>query len=417
MKGKDFDYCEIEFNDMKIHILKIRWDKLTQENKDAIMDFDTYRYDIGKGNGVRVEDIRILIRFGIDITKPFSSVTKDDVNRWFRKLRVKRNTKIHYGRSLSKFYRWQLKLPKNKTPKILEDINQIKPEDTTKKASEMITEEEFQKLLEFYREPGEKALIALLFDSSCRRGEIAGAKIKDLYEIGGQFYISVEGKTGIRSVPLTFSVIYLLDWINIYHPFKDKKDAPLFIARSNRLKFKPYQQRGISADAIWRIVKKGEKFLDKHLHPHLFRHSRLTILGQEGLVESVMRDYAGWTKTSHMPSVYVHPNKEAMVNKIREIDGLPPLEKTNKRTSLLKPIICPRCGAENINTSSYCKQCYLPLKLKVSMHELKIIEMIRSLDSGEISQLYPKWLEEKDINLPAKSELEIFKILAKSQSL
>ncbi len=103
-------------------------------------------------------------------------------------------------------------------------------------------------------------MIAVLYDSSCRLGEIAGLKRKDVECINGQWTICVDGKTGVRNVPLMSSPLYLEEWYDKYHPYKNP-NAPLWISRSPRLRNRPIEQQALSHNAIWKIVKNGENYI------------------------------------------------------------------------------------------------------------------------------------------------------------
>jgi integrase/recombinase XerD len=58
---------------------------------------------------------------------------------------------------------------------------------------------------------------------------------------------------------------------------------------------------GSSSSAPAKIAK-----LPKELHPHLFRHTAATERARLGWNEAQMRAYFGWSKSTDMPSRYVH---------------------------------------------------------------------------------------------------------------
>lgn len=364
----------VQFNGMSVGLVKTEWEKVILANQQTIIDFDGHSKDLELEPPTRTNDIKTLIRFAKTINKPFKKLLQEDINGYIRSLNCSKNTKVYYLRTLGKFLRW-LKLDI--------DLPIIKGDVKRKKATELISEEEVQKLIEYYREPGEKALIAVLYDSACRIGEIATLKRRDVKCENGQWIISVDGKTGVRDIPLMFSQTYLQPWFDKYHPQKTK-DAPLWISRSSQLKNKT--DKTLSRNAIWRIVKSGEKVLGKRIHPHLFRHSRLTELALKGMPEFLLRKYAGWTDTSTMVATYLHASQKELTDKLKEITDPDYIPSTPKK-SLLMPKVCPRCHAENNTNAQFCEQCYLPLEVDVAMDEMAIVEMLRSRWYADIKRM------------------------------
>jgi integrase/recombinase XerD len=70
---------------------------------------------------------------------------------------------------------------------------------------------------------------------SARPHEILNLKIKDIMfkTAGNKQYaeVLVNGKTGIRHIPLIQSIPYIKDWLP-NHPSRNNPNAPLFIALS-----------------------------------------------------------------------------------------------------------------------------------------------------------------------------------------
>ena len=75
----------------------------------------------------------------------------------------------------------------------------------------------------------DKALIACLYEGGFQIGELGGLSIGDVtFDRYGAMVI-VNGKTGMRRVRLIFAMPYLSQWLES-HPFREKKDAPLWIS-------------------------------------------------------------------------------------------------------------------------------------------------------------------------------------------
>jgi len=116
--------------------------------------------------------------------------------------------------------------------------------------------------------------------------------------------------------------------------------------------------------------------IKKHVHPHLFRHSRLTDLAKSGFNEAQLRKFAGWAGSSKMAAVYIHLSGQDIDDKLLEISGIKKAE--SKDNGILKPKDCPRCGKINPATFKVCQKCWMPLDLKTVM---EIEEKRRLTDS------------------------------------
>ena len=71
-----------------------------------------------------------------------------------------------------------------------------------------------------------RALLAITYDSGCRKGEIFNLKLRDIKIKPTYWEITVSGKTGERTIPLTESIPYLRSWLDI-HPLKNDVDSYL----------------------------------------------------------------------------------------------------------------------------------------------------------------------------------------------
>jgi site-specific recombinase XerD len=199
-----------------------------------------------------------------------------------------------------------------------------------------------------------RALIAVLYESGCRVGEIVNLKNRDVVRTDYGFRITVEGKTGRRTIPLVESAPYLLEWAEV-HPRGDDPDAPLFPSLDFNHYGKKLNRRSVY-DIIRELAKKAG--IEKRVYPHLFRHTRATELTNY-VSELYLKQILGWSKTSDMPAFYVHLSGRDVEREVLRIHGLVPPEQ-------LKPILskrkCPICEHENDPHRLYCEACGSPLK-------------------------------------------------------
>ncbi|MDI6640470.1 MAG: site-specific integrase, partial [Methanocellales archaeon] len=245
----------------------------------------------------------------------------------------------------------------------------------------------------------DRALIMCLYESACRAEEILGLRNRNVQFDKYGAVIVVKGKTGMRRIRLIDSVPDLTAWMNM-HPQK-KPDSPLFINLGKKGYGDP-----LGYDGLNRLVKKLAKRagIDKRVHPHLFRHSRITEWAKDDFTESDMKVMAGWTGSSQMPAIYVHLSGADVDKKVLARHGLiEEKEKIEERP--LTPKKCPRCETKNPSTAKFCNKCSAVLDVKAAiklqervegMEKLTIKDHLlsRMLEDEEIKTVTAKWLLE-----------------------
>lgn len=70
------------------------------------------------------------------------------------------------------------------------------------------------------------AFIAVAWDSGARNGELRDLRVGDVTDHKHRHQVTVDGKTGQRTITLIPSVPYLRRWLQ-EHPRKDDREAPL----------------------------------------------------------------------------------------------------------------------------------------------------------------------------------------------
>jgi integrase/recombinase XerD len=171
-------------------------------------------------------------------------MSRDDVLQFLDSFRKSENAdSLHkwigtynlYRALLIYFFKWlyfsdlePAKLPK---PPVIENIPQLKrKEQSIYKPSHIWTSEDDALFLKYCPNKRDRCYHAITRDSSCRPHEILKLKIKDMsFKTSGNFQyaeVLVNGKTGIRHIPLISSIPYVKDWLN-EHPQADNPNAPL----------------------------------------------------------------------------------------------------------------------------------------------------------------------------------------------
>lgn len=175
---------------------------------------------------------------------------------------------------------------------------------------------EFEAVMKAARHPRVKAYLAVKLELGCRKGGLLSLRVRDVRLRGRYAEVLVKGKTGIRPLPLIYSVPYLRRWLEA-HPKPDDLDAPLW-ATVWRGKVKQ-----ISHDAINKtLARLCRKAGVRHLSPHLFRHTAETAWARKGMNEAMIRKRAGYSPKSRMPARYIHLAGCDVFSAVLEMEGV-----------------------------------------------------------------------------------------------
>jgi DNA repair exonuclease SbcCD ATPase subunit len=163
-------------------------------------------------------------------------------------------------------------------------------------------------------------------------------------------------------------------------------------------------------------TKKKFKDYNKDIYPHLFRHSRLTELANNRLLnEPQLRKFAGWSKSSDMPSIYFHLDDESLR---KELINQEP-KKKEKISFNKNNIRCPNCSEINNKINAFCWKCGKVLNEELASkkfkEEQKIKQKIKKL-KNENEKLKSQMNKIKEENKDIKDFLGEFSKLKKEIS-
>lgn len=285
------------------------------------------------------------------IKKPFREVNKTDLEAFLNEINNRKYsvwTKRDFKLTIKIFYRWLYE--SEEYPELVKWIKpKVKKKDQPLKSSnDLLTKEEIKRMLAECENARDKAIIAILYESGARIGEIGTLRIKNIEIDKFGALLSVNGKTGHRIVRIISSTHYLMSWLES-HPAPENMEAPLWTGFGK----KSYEMLGYAGMSrmIRKITKKAG--INKRVHAHLFRHSRATHLADD-LTEFQMNHYFGWIQGSNMPSTYIHISGKQMDKAILEINGIKTPEKEKKQPESKE---CPRCGHINPTSINNCLKC------------------------------------------------------------
>jgi site-specific recombinase XerD len=150
--------------------------------------------------------------------------------------------------------------------------------------TECLTKDEIKRLIKVAKNIQEKAIISTLFETGCRSSEFLNLEVGDVKFSNPCTIIKINGRNGSRVIPVMKSVRYLKRWIG-NHPSKNT-NSPLWVNKNN----KP-----LTYASLDRLLKKlGKKAkIEKRIHAHLFRTSRIVNLCKNGSNETMLRKFHG----------------------------------------------------------------------------------------------------------------------------
>jgi integrase len=343
-----------------------RKEDISKHNKTKILEFKEFCFVNGIGSARTLRYLYDLPKLAALLGKNLENAKREDIEAVIHDMESSEyspRTKLDFKASVKRFYKWL-----NGGEEYPECVRWIKTgmrKNNDTLPADLLTEDEAKKLIQACQNPRDRAIVALLWESGCRVGELLTLHIKHASFGENLTRITVHGKTGSRRVPLIDSTPYLAEWLD-NHPARDEPDAPLWVGigtvgRSKRLEYAALRK-------MLRSVA-GKAGIKKKVNPHNFRHSRATMLANH-LTEAQMNQYFGWATGSDMPSTYVHLSGRDVDDAILKMRGLSKAEDEEVESSLA-PKPCPRCSLTNKATGKFCTRCgaILDVQTAVAMQD------------------------------------------------
>lgn len=327
---------------------------ICERNKELIRSFLRDCYADGLSHARVAKYAAQLKQIARMLAKPFPDVVLEDMKAFLEKVELSNRTawsKGDYRIAVRKFWRWLD--GSGSDPPLVNWIKTTVADRKKKVPSDLLTEDEIELLLKCARHPRDRAMIAVLWETGCRAGELLTLRVKS-FKAGGELcFLDVHGKTGFRRVPIVACVPDLTKWLT-FHPGRDDPNSPLWVPSDTNSRH-PYLTYSSFTNQLRRLVSRAG--IKKRVHPHLFRHSRATFLANK-LTEAQMKHFFGWTQGSEMASVYVHLSGRDIQDSILQLYGKTPSKSAQQpKITVAK---CARCGFENPHDSRFCGRCGSP---------------------------------------------------------
>jgi integrase/recombinase XerD len=152
----------------------------------------------------------------------------------------------------------------------------------------------------------DKAILELMYASGLRVSELCTVRQKDI--LAAQEILRVFGKgSKERIVPVGSQALH---WIYLYQ----SECRPAFVKKgveTDDILFLNQKGRGLSRMSVWNIVHDAtsKAGIQKHVHPHTFRHSFATHLLEGGADLRALQEMLGHADIS-TTQIYTHLDKE-----------------------------------------------------------------------------------------------------------
>ncbi|MEM3378435.1 MAG: tyrosine-type recombinase/integrase [Candidatus Bathyarchaeia archaeon] len=208
----------------------------------------------------------------------------------------------------------------------------MKEKDERVTPEQLLTQKEFEAMVKVADNSRDRAMLYVLFEGALRPGELLNMRVSSVKfkqaetmrvvndavvkEKVNYCLISVNGKTGLKVLPLVASHRPLLEWLE-EHPYRAEPEAPLWCSIAHN-----YKGRRLTYRHFREIIKRTAKHagLGKAAWPYLFRHTTLTQLAKT-FTEAKLERYAGWVHGSKMPARYVHFAARDLEDAVLELYG------------------------------------------------------------------------------------------------
>lgn len=163
--------------------------------------------------------------------------------------------------------------------------------------SKVLGRVELKRIFEGCTNDFEKMIFSVLYDTACRRTELLKIRIKDItfkkkgkddedMKNGVYADVLLHGKGGKTRTTCLSQIS--VDLIRKLHPIEEKERLLVEFRKHDGSLYK------VQSQVLYRlVVDKGGRILNRHIHPHCFRHTCLTHLADNGMSALQIMSYAG----------------------------------------------------------------------------------------------------------------------------
>ena len=227
----------------------------------------------------------------------------------------------------------------------------VKGKDAQLTPENLLTQEEIVAILQVTTNKRDRAMLYVLFEAALRPSELLTMSISSVEFKEDCCFIAVNGRAGLKRIPLVVSTKPLLEWIQ-EHPNKDQLETSLWCSLTNNRVGEQLSYRHFRL-TIKRLAQKAG--INKDICPSICRHTSLMAMAKV-FTKCQLDQFAG-TRSSKMTRQYVRSSVEDLEDAILELHGLKPA--ATKDVGIVKLVECPKCSSQNPFGNIRCATCGL----------------------------------------------------------
>jgi len=345
-------------------------EELHDDNRELIQE---YRRDLsldGIAPATQQKYLAYLVVVGKRVGDTrFEDMDKDDVKdlvAWVQSQGHAPSTVDTYKEIIRQFWSWLYdKDAKGEYPEQVAWIKVDTKRSSGKLPSDLLTKDDVEAQIDACHNARDAALIALLYETGARIGELIDVTVGDIEDRKHGMKITIDGKTGSRRLPLVESVPHLNRWLS-EHP-NPEKDAPLWCKIQQGGPDDQLGYRYIREKILKKTMERAE--IDKPSNPHHYRHSRASYLANE-MIEAQLCEWFGWVQGSDVPAKYVHLSGRDIDNAYDAMHGIVDEDEDEEEPSVVE---CPRCQELNESDAAFCMRCGFALDVDAA-EEIEKVE-------------------------------------------
>lgn len=232
-----------------------------------------------------------------------------------------------------------------KTVKVPAYISKTKTEDA------ILTEEEVLTLINAPHSLRYRALLGVLYEGGLRIHEVAAMRWSDVIFSEWGCRIRTAGKTEKeRTIPVIAYRELLAKW-RTEHP-DPRPDNLVFLNYHN----KPLKYQSI-AQTITKFAE--DAGIEKHVTPHILRHSRITHVLRRGMQETLAKKCFWGNENSDMLKVYAHLTTGDAEVAFARMAGVE-IPDDDEQSAAMDPVQCSQCHTINPPGTRFCGRCGMP---------------------------------------------------------
>lgn len=340
--------------------------RLGDEDRDVLIEYDEEMRAAELSPATRAAQVHAVAHL-VDpevkgsVDKSLAEIERGDLVSWLARSELSPVTKANRILVLRKFFKW---LTGQDNPDVVQGIK-VRRQKGMKNGlqhGDLLDEKEVQAMIQASENPRDRALLALMWDSGARLGEIIALKVGDVSphpRYSNALRVSIrESKTEARELALFDCRYWVVRWLS-EHPSPGVEEAPLFPTRGSTKPLGEMGVRRVVRLASARAKASGAIPGGKRVYPHLFRHSRSTDLLSRGYSETKLKPRQGWDMNTRMIARYTHLSELAAEEEDARLHG--EVKEEERRESALSPARCTRCGDESPPQAMFCHKCGMAL--------------------------------------------------------